>query len=177
MLQPVQGFLRRGTVRVGLVALISLGPACARLDSVRSAQRVKPVAQTGANAPTIPQDKRDGVLTEVEGEYGKVLSVFAEDDATQADWRRAEPNNTSGLAIESQEDTKAIHFIFFTGDFFAKGPTCMACDGVQGASFDEGRAVYDDSGQILNLSLWLQRDSNPPRTTGSPAFGPEFDDA
>jgi hypothetical protein len=116
-------------------------------------------------------------LAAVEGEYGKVLTVYAEDDATQADWRQVEPNNTSGLAIESEEDTKSVHFVFFTGDFFANGPACVACDGVQGASFDEGRAVYDDRGQILNLSLWVIKDSKPPRTTGSPAFGTDFDDS
>jgi hypothetical protein len=171
----VIGLVRRRAITVGLVGLIAISTACARPPSSQASQHARPATKPLGTASDTPSDLRDQALAEVEGEYGKVLSVYAEDDATQADWRKAEPNNTSGLVIEAEEDTKPVHFVFITGDFFANGPACSVCDGPVGRSFDEGRIVYDDSGQILNLMLWLSTKTGPPRTTGVPPFGPEYD--
>ncbi len=94
------------------------------------------------------------------------------------EWRRAEPGNTSGIGTQPGEDTSNVHAVFVKGDFTIVGPPSDVSPGSSMmSSYDEGRIVFDDTGEVLGVSLWSAADAVPPKSTGDPAFGPAFDDS
>ena len=163
--------------RVGLCAMLLLTwvfllAACASpdvahsrapIDQERSADRLGALTEAEARA-----------LDAFESEYGQVTSTYAEGSATVAEWRTLELNNTQGLAVGSEEDTKIVFAVFIRGNFVKYGPMHPTLGQIK-VSYDAGRIVYDEAGQILVAQLWVAADAKEPFASGAPAFARELD--
>jgi hypothetical protein len=146
---------------VGLCLLIALAPTCApRKPSVRD----------------IPAAAQEAALAEFEAEYGTVDEIYASGETTMGPWRSMEPNNTSSFPIPPYEETDPIYALFVWGSFEVVGPASRDPPASpESGTFEGGRIVFDASGVILNIALWLEDTNIQAFATGDPPFGANFD--
>jgi hypothetical protein len=109
-----------------------------------------------AQAPSAAAEAR--ALSWIEFRYGDVQNVFRRGDLTLAQWRAAEPSNTSGLA--SLSGTEEAHAILIRGAFNTPS----------NGRWGVGRLVFDNQGNPLNLQFF---ESVPDAVK---AFSGKFDD-
>jgi hypothetical protein len=128
----------------------------------------------GPSSRSIPIDAWTKAVTGFQGEYGKVEAIYAEAATTLAEWKTSEPNNGLSLAGLKGGETQPIYAMFVTGSFAVIGPAPHPAR-LSDAGFDQGRLVFDETGEVLNVILWRAADKGPPFTTGEPAFGGAFD--
>ena len=116
-------------------------------------------------------------MARFEARYGEVTEIYASSDTTMRSWREVEPGNTSGIEAQPSDTDTPIHAVFVNGDFSATGPPPEESPGMpMSSTYDEGRIVFNDSGDLLSVSLWSAAEAVPPKSTGDPAFGADFDD-
>ena len=86
-----------------------------------------------------------------------------------AQWRALEPNNTSGIDISENEQTKPVYAVFVTGSF----------TGFRGAGggtgYDGARIVFDGEGNVLEVRDWQSEFAPPSFTSADPPFGSDYD--
>jgi hypothetical protein len=154
------GYVKR-LLTIGLCSLIAVAPACApRKLSVRD----------------IPAAAQEAALAEFEAEYGTVNEIYASGETTMGLWRSREPNNTSSFPIPPYEETDPIYALFVWGSFEVVGPASRNPPASpESGTFEGGRIVFDGSGVVLNVALWLEDTDIQAFATGDPPFGADFD--
>ncbi len=107
--------------------------------------------------------------------------MYVQATVTMADWRSAEPNNTSGIAVGPDEATEDIYVLFVKGSFIVQGPAVPPEGPLAGVSpspvtWDEGRIVFDEDGTMLNVRLWDSAKHGGDLGGGDPPIGAVYDD-
>ena len=139
---------QRGVIRflaagVCAAALIAVGSGCdTNSQSVHQVPPEKPRTVAGLTS----------ALSHLHM-YGPVTSVSGATESTMGKWRESEPGNTSGYARNSPPDASTVYAVVVSGRFKVNGP--MRANGEEAeATFDQGRIVFDEAGNLLNVRLW-----------------------
>lgn len=159
-------FRERMRVGAGLLLLGTLLAACATKT-----------VNVSRSTETAPHTAQDVALAHFGARFdGDVSEVYASATVTLADWRKAEPNNTSGIA-ESDEEGEALHVVFIRGQFTpALGLAPAGSNPESPTVYDAARLIFDDEGNLLGAEVWNAPDRGPPFSTGDPPIDGAFED-
>ena len=120
---------------------------------------------TASQGPT--PEAREIAHGAIELEYGTIIESYGEDSLTLKEWKKAEPENTSGLTVSPSTEDDPAFAEFIRGNFEV---STHLGDSKHTVKYKSGRVVYDTGGLLLSVQFWEKEKK------ASPAFGSSFDD-